>query len=86
MLVSSHPPANIIIGKVRGSRNPAITGHYRAHPTNRRSRLPAHGAKSRLGALRIISQPPHPDPESVRASRMEMATLKLGKVFFGPDK
>ena len=57
MLLSSQPPATLIIGKVRGSRKPAITGHYRAHPTNQRSPLPAYGAKSRLGAPRIISQP-----------------------------
>ena len=34
--------------------------------------------------FRLSAQPPHPDPESLRASRMEMATLKLGKVFFRP--
>ena len=53
----NRPPATLIIGKVRGSRKPAITGHYRAHPTNQRSPLPVFGAKSRLGAPRIISQP-----------------------------
>ena len=91
MLLSSQPPANIIIGKVRGSRKPAITGHYRAYPTNQRSRLPAHGAKSRLGALRIISQPfsslsstTAPRPRVIARVSHGNGDFKVGKSFFRP--